>query len=318
MKLYCFLENRNWRSNSIWRSIHDFLNAQEDLKVKCILTTKYEDIGVRKKLISRFMDDILSFTPDCLLLFDHFTLVSTEQLAQFKEKGIIIVSFGIADPNLFDEARVAFSDCYYTMNLLTYKIYRKKHPQMRYLHSFCDPKLFKRLPVDKEYYVAFFGSGKHPVLHDHRIQTAKRIREAEIALKIFGKHWNLDEHSDNHPFVTAEYPELLNKTRISVDLTDSCISLGRRLYESALCSVPSLTLDREDVRELFEEGSEILLYRDTEDLIRKLKFFSKPLRFPILHQIGENARQRALENYTLNQWMQIIFKRVNELKKEKR
>ena len=290
MKIYCLTQKRNWESYSIWRNIYEYLDQRSDISFKW---------QGREGIPSELIKEIIDYRPQYLFLLNHLSIVDKDLYKMLKKYDIKIITFGLADPNLFNEKRLQFTDLYISNNLMIYNLYRKKH-KMYYLPSFCNPKYHKFLNLDKEVKTnfTFVGSGYHPHLKNKRLEMAKILRNNNILLSIWGDHWEKNPHINNYKKIFGEdLIKIINKTSLMVDLTSSYIGLSFRIFESSCCQTPVITLDRPDIRQLFEDGKEILLYKNMDDLIDMCRFY---IGHPdILKTIGVNAQERCLKDHTV-------------------
>jgi spore maturation protein CgeB len=84
----------------------------------------------------------------------------------------------------------------------------------------------------------------------------------------------------------------LNVTR--ADMIEAGYSPSVRLFEAAACGVPIISDYWEGLTDLFNEGTEILIGRSTEDVIHYITSITEAER----KRIGENARQKILMAHT--------------------
>jgi len=57
----------------------------------------------------------------------------------------------------------------------------------------------------------------------------------------------------------------------------------------------------------FEEDKEMLFYSSFEELVDKIKFYTKPENDEIRQKIKENARKRAIKDHTWEKRFKKIF-----------
>jgi spore maturation protein CgeB len=102
-----------------------------------------------------------------------------------------------------------------------------------------------------------------------------------------------------HPAFYSSSRMTLNVTRRAMAEMGYCPS--GRLFEAAACGVPLLSDDWEGLDEFYNPGSEILVCRTTEDVLRALDLSPHELK-----RIAEAARDRTLTEHTAD-------RRVNDL-----
>lgn len=95
----------------------------------------------------------------------------------------------------------------------------------------------------------------------------------------------------HHPSFFSSSRLTLNVTRADMARMGWCPS--GRLFEAAACGAVMVSDDWEGLGEFFEPGAEIVIARDSEDVVAALERGDAELR-----PIGESARQRALDEHT--------------------
>jgi spore maturation protein CgeB len=98
-----------------------------------------------------------------------------------------------------------------------------------------------------------------------------------------------------------DHPAFYSSSRLTLNVTRAAMAeLGYcpsgRLFEAAACGVPIVSDSWEGLDEFFEPGSEILVARDSEDVIEALK-----LPAETLGKISGAARERTLAEHTASQ-----------------
>ena len=96
----------------------------------------------------------------------------------------------------------------------------------------------------------------------------------------------------------AEHPAFYSSSRLTLNITRRAMAeMGYcpsgRLFEAAACGVPILTDWWEGLDCFFAPETELLVARTTEDVVRTMQLSDRELG-----RIGQNARQRTLEEHT--------------------
>src|SRR5262249_51917491 len=104
---------------------------------------------------------------------------------------------------------------------------------------------------------------------------------------LFKRHLEPSEHSAFYCSSLAT----LNITRGAMAAMGYCPS--GRLFEAAACGVPIISDEWEGLDEFFEPGEEILVARNTEEMLEALALPQERLQ-----AIGAAGRRRALEEHT--------------------
>ena len=96
----------------------------------------------------------------------------------------------------------------------------------------------------------------------------------------------------------ADHPAFFASTRLTLNVTRrDMAALGRcpsgRLFEAAACGAPIVSDDWDGIDEFFEPGREILIARDTDDVLAALDLDERALA-----AIGAAARERVLAQHT--------------------
>jgi spore maturation protein CgeB len=175
-------------------------------------------------------------------------------------------------------------------------------PCARPLYCSVDPELYTPEPRCQRWTLGYMGTysdDRQPGLERLLIQPARR--DPSLRFVVAGPQYprqiewpaNVEriEHlgpAQHRGFYNA-CGFTLNLTRR--DMTAAGWSPSVRLFEAAACGVPILSDPWEGLAELFEPGREVLIVRDTDDVMRAL-------RRPDGKDIGHRARARVLAAHT--------------------
>lgn len=229
---------------------------------------------------------------------------------EFKYIPIPVIAFGLSDPNLFSEEHKQNCHIYCTNDLNIYQtFYYRSDKRCIYNPTSCDIRYHKNLHLEKTTDILVYGVGNHKFIPE-RNRVVNKLRRKGFNVKVFGRGW--DKHSDTSGFIQGEQLiKEINKAKIILDITNKTTALGRRIFEGSACGTPVLTCDREDVRELFKSGHEILTYNTFENIVTTLNYV---LTYPnILESIGDNAQQRCYNDHDIVIRVQKLLKYLKEM-----
>ncbi len=224
---------------------------------------------------------------------------------------IPIIGFGFSDPYYFNhKKRFPSYDAYITNHYISYEKYHKLIP-MHYNPTACDFRFHKRLDIPKTIDISIIGRGKHPRFHDKnsRIDTINRLRkETKYTVHAYGPQW--DKHKWNFGKVSGdEFLNVINSTKIGLDLQDDWSPLAHRMFEYSSCGTPVITRARKEVNMHMEPGKEILTYNNFNDLKKTLEYY---LAHPVeLENIAEAALNRCIKDHDIQNRVSGILTFLN-------
>lgn len=196
--------------------------------------------------------------------------------------------------------------------------------------------LYKPLNLPKIYDVSFVG---HP--HGNRKKIIEKIRKAGINVKCFGQGWpagrvsqeemikifsgtqinlNLTKSSGNINLITLAriFLKRTNKKLIWIqnpcrwpDNLKSLLDRSReqikgRTFEIPGCGSFLLSSDADNLGDYYEDGKEIVIYKDIEDLIKKIYYYLKHDKER--EAIAQAGYERTLHEHTYEKRFNNIFK----------
>ena len=215
---------------------------------------------------------------------------------ELKNRGLKIVTFGLSDPNMFDERRMVLCDVYCTNDLRTAQEYNVYHFPVG-----VDLKRFRPMDMEKDSLkaqieVLFVGTLSHPYIPCRKPYLLALRKDSIIKFEGYGEGFNFTLEGE-------DLVEAYNRAQLNLDICTKYSSLGSRIFQAAACGVPTLTLKREDVLQCFEDGKEILTY---EGGYKEMKLAILRAGRENLKGIGEAARQRCLKDHGMR-------KRIDDL-----
>lgn len=211
-----------------------------------------------------------------------------------------VVGFGFSDPYYFTDDRLDSYDAYVTNYSAFMDKYKGRIP-LHYNATACDFRFHKDVGADKYIDISVIGRAVHPRFGNpnERVDIVKRLREDGLTVHTFGDEWG--QHPDDHEFISGEvFREVINSSKIGLDIQDVFSPLAHRMFEYAACCVPSITRRRDEAMTMFDEGTEILAY-DTYDEIRdQLARYLADGGLEELSAIGKRARLRCEAEHNIS------------------
>lgn len=233
MKEIVFLYNNyNFGSYSIIRSTKEYLSERKDLKVT-------------------FLENSTIDAPvGCdVWLFGSNIPIDKNTYKYFKDNKSRVVVFGLSDPNMFDQRRLANCDVYVTNDLSTY-IRHVGTKQIYWLTAGCDTKYHVPSAV-KKFDSVFLGSIQH-----------KSVPFRKQYLEALQTHTNKSvrvHSSDGGTFISGgQLIQAYSSAHLNIDISTRTSSLPGRLFEAGACGTTSLTVRRPDTEALL--GDDVLYY----------------------------------------------------------
>jgi spore maturation protein CgeB len=175
----------------------------------------------------------------------------------------------------------------------------------RPLYCSVDPELYKPDPREPRWDLGYLGTYSHdrqPALERLMLDTAARLPDARFV--VAGPQypesirWPRNVKRITH-LSPREHAAFYNAQRFTLNVTRADMvrwgySPSVRLFEAAACGVPIISDAWPGLESLFEPGKEILLARETSDMVRCLRELSEDERA----RVGSRARERALASHT--------------------
>lgn len=225
---------------------------------------------------------------------------------------IPFVAFGMSDPFMFDMDRLKACDVYITNHRHTQSKWRGAGlVPIIYNPPACDFRFHAPMEVPKKFDITVLGVGFHNRFSDpkHRIQLVDRLRRDGFNVWAFGNNW--PDHPKNHRYVEGqEFLDVIRSSRIGLDIAEETFALSHRLFEYAACGVPSIAKGRPDVLDVFEQGTEIEVYNNYEDLKYCLVRLLEDERYATM---GANALKRCQKEHNISHRVDHILSELRGL-----
>jgi spore maturation protein CgeB len=195
-------------------------------------------------------------------------------------------------------------------------------PVIRPLYCSVDPQLYRPRPAHVPQltlgYLGTYSDDRQPALESLLLDVARAMPTGRFAVAgakypptVQWPH-NVVHHEHCPP---AEHPEFYTDQRFTLNITRADMvrngwSPSVRLFEAAACGVPIISDWWEGLDEFFEPGSEIVVARDTADVLKALREIDETMR----RAMAERARRRVLASHTAAHRAHEIETLVHELR----
>jgi spore maturation protein CgeB len=172
------------------------------------------------------------------------------------------------------------------------------------LYCSVDPGLHRPTRVTRRVdlgYLGTYSADRQPRLERLLLDSARRAPESHFI--VAGAQYPPGAWPPNVQHVPhlaqSEHPRFYSSQRFTLNLTrDAMIAAGHspsvRLFEAAACGVPIISDLWPGIEEFLEPGREIVLARDSDDVIATLGGFDEPRR----RAMGVAARTRVCSEHT--------------------
>lgn len=205
----------------------------------------------------------------------------------------------------------------------------------------CNNLLYKPFDLPKIYDITFIGQP-----YGERRKIIEKIRKAGIKIECWGKGW------PNGRVSQEEMIKIFSQSKININLTKSSgsislkelarifmkkvngmvridsprywidnfksflnkrrVQIKGRNFEIPGCGGFLMTEDADNLRDYYQDGKEIVIYKNTEDLIEKIKYYLK--HDEEREAIAKAGYERTLEDNTYEKRFNEIFKTIGLIK----
>lgn len=282
-----------------WNNVANVRSNYEYLQIEGHVV----DIFSKKEMAGKVID---WNSYDVIMLHGSGAVLPEEE---FKKVKVPIISVGWSDPNLFNETHFNQGTVYCTNDLSLSKKLQGKGKSVYFYNTACDKRFHIDLNLKKETDILVYGAGIHKYV-TNRNEVVNDLRNQGFKIKVFGRGW--DKHSDTFEFIEGNgLAQEICKAHLLLDVTNTETAWGHRCFESSARGTPVVTVDREDTRQMFNKGDEILLYKTFKDLIGILQLtLSQP---SVLRQIGLSAQKRCYKDHDISVRIKELLKIMETL-----
>lgn len=269
----------------------------------------------------RFLECIQKEQPDYIFLWvrlDQFSFDTLLKIRDISPKTKTLVFFGDDEAAFTGHSRyfVLFVDYALIPQKKCLKWYEQDGVHRAFFSAGIDTGFFRPLKLEKKYDVTFIGSPK--LKESKRYELIKFLKDNGIRIKLFGWGWdNYPEFKEIYggPLEAEKMVEILNQSKINLCFSKNNYGDSQvkgKVFEAGACKTFVLTESCKDYEGIFEEGKEMIMFKDNPDLLKKIKYYIKHERER--EKIAENAYNRILKEYSLDVELKRIFKKIEKNK----
>lgn len=274
----------------------------------------------KDKANDMFLEFVLKEKPEYIFLWAKPDEIYPETLITLKEEYPEIKIFTVLqdDDNDFDSFSryiLLFIDYGLIFQKKYIENYKKEGINRVFYSAGINPEFFKPLKVEKKYDVVFVGYSKGD--KSGRYELIKFLKDRGVKIKLFGWGWsNYPEFRDIYggALDSDKLIEVMNQSKILLNFTKSGAGrphLTAKLFEGGACGTFVLSEYYDEYKSLFKEGKEIIMFRDNQDLLRKIDYYLNNEKQR--EKIAKAMRARILKQYDINKELLRIFKEVEKL-----
>lgn len=169
-----------------------------------------------------------------------------------------------------------------------------------------DPDVYSRVEQSPEFscdlsYMGTYAADRQPKVDDLFLEPARRRRDLVFLLAgtLYPWHWRWPANVRRFDHVAPQqHPALYSSSRMTLNITrEDMANCGwcpsGRFFEAGACGTPILSDWWEGLNHFFSPGEEIIVVRNSEDVMRALAMTDEDLR-----QMASRARERTLSENT--------------------
>lgn len=303
MKIIYMSDGYTYNNYGTKRSI--FLEMQE--------RKDFEMIWISRTQILNIVKIVKEHKPDQLWLAHSGLIIPDFDIRdELKKMKVVVVGWGMSDPNYFNIGRVSMYDAYITNSICTYYECMSKLPCF-YHKTACDFKFHNfDKSISKDIHMTMIGLARHPYFpnKDERKDVVNELRERGYKVEAYGKGW--PEHPNNHGHIEGEkFRELLQRSKLGLDIQNLNAPLAHRMFEYSGCGIPVITRRRQEVLDCFKDGLEIITYDALDELYSKVGYYK--MRPAQLATIGEKAYERCTKEHNISHRIDKLIPFVKSL-----
>lgn len=233
----------------------------------------------KEEMNRRLLEVIEKEKPDFIYfayIVDDFYIDTLLKIREISPKSITLTFFG-------DD------DCYYEPYSRYYKLlidyilvmqknymhlYKKEGRDNAFFTLMFNPDSFYPLKTEKKYDISFAG-----IPESDRYEYLKYLIDNGINVKIFGRGWDVYPELKKYYGGILTHEELvkaINETKITICFSKNMFGvphLKGRVFETASCKSFMLVEYLREFTEIFKEGKEIVMFKNKEDLLKKIKYY---------------------------------------------
>ncbi|MDP1729499.1 MAG: glycosyltransferase [archaeon] len=268
----------------------------------------------KEEMNKKFLEIVKKEKPDFIfmwLIYDEFyidTLLKIKELSP-KTKTINIFT---DDDTLFDKYSRHYALIFdYKLVSQNYylKDYRKEGIDNIFDMAGANIETNKPIKSEKKYDVTFIGTPKVD-----RYELIKFLKKNKIDVKIFGFGW--EKYADLKdiwfgPVDQKEVNRIMNQSKINLCFSKNYLGgthLNCRIFEIMAKKSFGIIEYFKGSLKLFKNNEEIVMFKDKEDLLKKVKYYLK--NEYERKRIAKNAYNCVIKKYSINKKIENIFNKI--------
>ncbi len=177
----------------------------------------------------------------------------------------------------------------------------------------CNPLIWSSIEKKRGYPVVFVGRASR-----ERAEMVNYLRGNGIDIRLWGAGWEAIPELRGISRGFLPYYKMLEVIGSSVIVLNleggeprgNRDQVEKRVFEAFSCKAFQITHRRSETANLFEEGKEIVLYNDEQDLLDKVRFFEAHQRER--QDIAEKGYKKAVTEYSWQNRFEELFARIQE------
>ena len=244
---------------------------------------------------------------------DEQTIETMEKVREISPKTKIIAFSGDDDKDFepLKRYQALFVDCTFITQPDWIEKYYKDGIKNAFYSFSINTNLFRPMNLEKIYDVTFIGKPLKP-----RINQLNFLIKNGINLKIFGRGWgNYPEFEKNYlgALETEDMIKMINQSKINLSLLKN--EYGKLHFKGRVLMFPScksfsLTEYFEKCLKYFKNNKEIIMFKDDNDLLEKIKYYLKHEKER--EKIAENSHLKVADSHNVLKDFKNLFKKIME------
>lgn len=262
---------------------------------------------IKKNKLTQLIDQ---HKPHIIITNSAGITFTDDSFSLLNNHGIITIGISLSDPDVYPYNGKIYShfyDYYYTNSLLSLQTQYQRHSPLlncSLLPFACSTSLHKPINCHKNFDIVIVGNCR-----PDRIKIIDKLKQF-FNVGVFGLSW---PSSYNAFRVNGyEHVKALNRGHVYISFCKTVagyLNVKVGLFEAAACKLVLVADYFNEIKHYFKENDEIILYRNVNDLLRKLRnLFANPKRISAM-QIAAHNRFLRDHTWTLR-WQSILINKL--------
>ncbi len=256
----------------------------------------------------RVAPSILRFRPHLIICNAGGLSFRPKGVAALRGWGIRLLGIALSDPEVYEvtTSRICHNfDVYYTIVKEFVERYRSAGVDAHRLPIATSDIFFRPMPSRPEYACEVLMLG---AVHEDRIEPVRALVE-HFDTHVYGENWEKYGFHNRGFLYGEDTLSALNSAKMAIIFPRTvsgfkAVKLG--IFDFFAAGGLVITEDFPDLHEYFEVGREVIAFTDTEDMLKKVRYYlDHPDEADAIRQAG---RKRVVENYTWKKAWPAILK----------